>query len=384
MIVDTRFLRKLNPMIVGTRFMRKYRPILEEVTNLRWLFTAVTLSAIAILVMFLHSISKLHIGEAELELQSHDQVTLDTAKMGGRILKVGLSIRSFLKFDMTEDLFEFDGILWFEGDPRLLEKTPIDKFYFDRGKLIEHTELPPQKDRRLFKVRARVQSNLEYRYFPLDDHRLDLVLKNVAMTAADAVLTTDLDSLFVSSKALDEGSWKLLEKKVRSGFEVVPLRVDANDKVLDHATATPEVVFSLDFKRKGLRPVFIIFVPLFFIFFLGLASLTLDPTLDFSNVLALSLASLTSLLYYQMVVQGITPRGDYFTLSDRIYTLLLIISTATFLLLMLHMHQYWKWKGKTELPEVLEYIRVSGAILRRLALMLFLVVMLVCLLLLMP
>ena len=123
---------------------------------------------------------------------------------------------------------------------------------------------------------------------------------------------------------------------------------------------------------------------MFFIFFIGLFSLTLDPTKELRAVLSLSVASLTALLYYELVIERITPSVDYFTISDQIYTLLLCIGSSIFCLHLFLIHYYAKWIAKTGLKEVLQYIQVSMAIFRGGLFLTMLAVMFVSLAILLP
>lgn len=358
------------------RTIRKHARIVGALTNVWTLFAMLLVTSIVTLLLFLASLSRPHITEAPYELASVPQAELETARSAGRQVRVGLSIRDFLTFDMTNNDFVFEGVVWFDLGSAGADSSTLGKFSFERGQVLERSTPERRGSRVLYWVKVRVQSDLWYRSFPLDDHRLDIVLRNRAITVSDAVWTSSRDALVLSPTAVDE-SWRLLGATARAG---------ASSTRLDGAAAvvTPEVLFSLSFKHAGLRRLFIIFVPLFFIFFLGLSSLTLDPTHDFGAVLSLSVGSLTALLFYALVIDAIAPRVDYFTVADDIYTLLLIIGTMTFCLHVVLLHHHTKWVGKTALPDVLQFVHTAGGVVRGLAFIMSLATMLLCVLLILP
>ena len=90
-----------------------------------------------------------------------------------------------------------------------------------------------------------------------------------------------------------------------------------------------KVIFSIDFKRSGYRFIFLIFIPIFLIFFIGLFSFAFNPEdkNSRSTIMNLASASLASLLAYRFVINNMAPSGvGYFMLSDHIFNLFLVLS----------------------------------------------------------
>ena len=59
-------------------------------------------------------------------------------KFGGfaSAVNIGLEIANFETFDMTENKFVFSGIIWFKFMPGVTSLDTLEKFKFDRGKII--------------------------------------------------------------------------------------------------------------------------------------------------------------------------------------------------------------------------------------------------------
>ena len=364
-------------MSLVNRYLRKYRHRLEAATSVWILFSLLFLVSVLTILLFLISISRQHITDEPYALTSVPPSVLAEAVAAGREVKAGLAVRNFLVFDMTANNFVFEGVVWFDVDSADVDLSKIGQFSFDRGEVLARSEPERHGSRYLFGVKVRLQSNLRYESFPLDDHRLDIVLRNSSLTFNDVVLTSADDQVVLSPGANAVG-WRLLQASARGGSSTLPLAKGVA------GPTTPEVLFSFSFKRVGLRRLFIIFVPLFSIFFLGLSSLTLDPTQDFQAVLALAVGSLTALVFYELVVGTITPQVDYFTVSDQIYTLLLIIATVIFCLQIVLLHHYTKWRKKTSLPDVLQFVHTSSGIIRGLTFILALMMMWLCLIVILP
>lgn len=345
-------------MSVLNRYLRKYRPQLEKLTDVRTLFSLLLISAVLTIAMFLVAVTQLHLTDPP-RVVTPVASPADPATPRPRAITVGLSVEDLLVFDMAANNFEFDGAVWFEGELDGLDLTQLETFTFDRGKVLSKSAARREGSRITYLVRGRVLTDLRYELFPFDDHRLDIVVELPMARAGEIALTTGNDIAVLPAPAVPDG-WRLLSTEGRAGLR--PVQLSRNG-----AIGIPEAVFSFSFKHTGFRRTFAVFVPLFFIFFLGLSSLTLDPTKDFPSVLALAVGSLTALLFYKIVVAEITPIVDYFTIADFVYTLLLVIVTMIFCLHVVLLHHYERWTQTTSLASVLATAHRTGAIIRGLA-----------------
>jgi len=113
---------------------------------------------------------------------------------------------------------------------------------------------------------------------------------------------------------------------VKTGYTESRLDMYDSSKIISH----PKTVFSIDFRRSGIRNSLLILLPLFLIFFLSLFSLAFDPEKQITTIMSLSTVGVTSLLAYRFVIENMTPKVGYFVFSDQIFILLLAATLLVF------------------------------------------------------
>lgn len=245
-------------------------------------------------------------------------------------VKVGFHIRNFPSFDFVANNFIIDGIVWFEYDPSLIALETISKFSFDKGELIyksePNTKMTGDKFFARFDIRLRFRIDLNYRLFPFDNHRMSIVLVNRFVPPSELVFISK-PSFFSISPDIDFQGWKKQHKSVITGYSESALEEDDQTKNI----LNPEVIFSLDFNRLGIRYISLIIFPLCIIFFFGLLSFAFDPKDNVNLIIALATGAITSLLSYRFVIESLTPRVGYFVFSDYIYLALLGFSVLEFI-----------------------------------------------------
>lgn len=255
------------------------------------------------------------------------------------VVQVGLYINSWQEFDVVQNNFVFDGIIWFQFDPALISLDTVDKFSFEKGEILKKSE-PDTKliDGQLFveyKIRLRFTSELVHKFFPLDDHRIYIVLVNTFITPGEMVFKVN-KSTFISDENVFIPDWIQIDHEVKSGYQEQYIDKYDDRKVVRY----PQVVFTIDFVRSGISLIFLIFVPIFIIFFISAFSLALDPRKESGkSIIALATGGLTAIIAYRFVIQGMAPKVGYFLFSDHIFTFFLILSFMNFLvsiIIMLH------------------------------------------------
>lgn len=235
---------------------------------------------------------------------------------------VGLYIINFPVIDFVNNQFVLDGVIWFEYDPALLALDTVGKFSFEKGEFIQKSEPTTQlvgtKLFARYDIRVRFTSDLVYKLFPFDDHTIFITLVNRTINPSEMIFRSYSSYFQLSNQILLTG-WDIFGTAVKTGFS--ESRIDKY--VAGKMIATPKAVFSIDFRRSGVRNSLIILLPMFLIFFLSLFSLAFDPQRQATIIMALSSASVTSLLSYRFVVENMTPKVGYFVFSDQIFILLL-------------------------------------------------------------
>lgn len=245
-------------------------------------------------------------------------------------VSVGLHIINFPIFDIVKNNFVFDGIVWFEFDPALIALETIAKFSFEKGDILKisepDTKLINGKFFARYNIRVQFTSNLDYKLFPFDDHRLNIVLVNKFVSPSE-VMFESYDAGFTMQEGIFIPGWYVVSEGVRTGYAQAQLEVyDPSKMVLN-----PKVVFEIDFERSGAQQILLIFLPLFLIFFTGLFSFGFDPEKSTNLVWTLASASVASMISYRFVIQNMSPTIGYFTFSDIVFTLFLAFSFAGFL-----------------------------------------------------
>lgn len=243
---------------------------------------------------------------------------------------VGLHIINFPEFDILHNNFIIDGIIWFEFDPALVSLETVEKFSFEKGDILKKT-ISDNKviNGRFFveyNITVKFTTNLSFQFFPLDDHRIFLTLTNKFVSPHELIYQAYVSGFTMSEGVFIHG-WRMVKKNVVAGYSESYL--DENDP--KKVVLNPKVVFSIDFTRTGFQQIFLIFLPLFLMFFITIFSFTLDPIADRSLILSLSLAGITAILSYRFVIQGMSPQVGYFLLSDHIFTMFLVFVMVAFL-----------------------------------------------------
>lgn len=244
-------------------------------------------------------------------------------------VSIGLFILNFPVLDFVNNQFVFDGVIWFSFDPALISLDSVGKFSFEKGEILQKSEPYTQiNDNRLFArydIRVRFTADLEYLLFPFDDHSLNITVVNRIVQPSEMIYVS-YASYFNLADKMSFSGWDIYGFSVRTGY---------SESVFDkyeqgRSLANPKAVFSIDFRRIGIRNILLILLPLFLIYFLSLFAFSFDPVNKSSTVLSISTAGVTSLLSYRFVIESMSPKVGYFVLSDRLFVLLLTLALVEF------------------------------------------------------
>ena len=280
------------------------------------------------------------------------------AEVGGAIaeIKTGLYIHDFPVFDVVHNKFIVDCIVWFQFDPTVISLDTVGNFAFEKGTILKRT--PPDTkmiNGELFArylVRVELASTLDYKFFPINDHRIFIVLANQFVTPNEMRYKVSEAGFLIAPEIYAQG-WTPIDRTVRSGYSEARLDRYDDKKVVRH----PRVVFSIDFEKAGLRKVLLILIPIFLLFFIGLFSLIFDHDRGARAILSLSVGSLSGLLAYRFVIEKLSPEVGYFTLTDHAYTLILGLIFILFLFNMYIMRK--EYTPKVRLVKSLFFIGIQ-------------------------
>lgn len=253
------------------------------------------------------------------------------------VVDVGLYVTNWYLFEIVDNNFIVDAVVWFQFDPALISIDTIDKFSFESGEI--QSKSPPSTkliEQKLFveyKLRLRFTSTLNQQFFPLDDHRIFITMVNTYVTPSEVIFQAFKSDFTVAKKVIIPG-WTQIGHGVKTGYEEEYIDKFDHRKVIRY----PKAVFMLDFSRSGISLISLILLPLFLIFFISTFWFGFKPD-DSGNIMALATGGLTSVIAYRFIIQGMSPKVGYFLLSDHIFTFFVAISFASFVLALVWMRQ---------------------------------------------
>lgn len=239
---------------------------------------------------------------------------------------VGLTIERFKDFDIQKNNFQFMGNLWFEFDAGTVSLETLGDFSFHRATLtyVSKPETRLINDRLLVRyiIKASFNAGLVYNNFPLDNHRISLVLTHPFIAPEEILFESSINNFVLSGDLLPFG-WKIVGTGVETGYLESSLLQFSNELTLKH----PIAAFSIDVKRYGARHALAILLPMFLLLFLMSFALATDE----APGIGITLGGITGLLAYRYVIEQMSPVSGELMLSDKFFFLVLISSLMIFL-----------------------------------------------------
>ncbi len=245
------------------------------------------------------------------------------------VVSVGLYIFNFTEFNMRDNDFVIDAVVWFEYDTNAISTEMIGKFSFENAEILQMS--PPDtktiKDKlfSLYKVKVKFSSNIDYTEFPMDDHKIYISILNKFVNPQDIIFYSDFHN-FIFSDDVYLVEWAIRDSFVEYGHSEADLERFEDEKVF----RDPKVVFSFEVRRTGFRKILLVLIPLFLIFFIGLFSFGFSPATHTSQIQYVAAGAVTSLIAYRFVLQSLSPPVGYFMFVDYIFTVFLIFSFIVF------------------------------------------------------
>lgn len=245
-------------------------------------------------------------------------------------VSVGINVRDFFSFDVVKNEFVFIGIIWFEFDPSVVSLDAISKFSLLRGEIIDRSEPNTRitsggKVMAQYDVRIKLTTPLDYRYFPIDDHKIAIGLTNTFLQPDEIVFIANTRGFF-ADQIVGQAGWRPVDFFVKTGITEAMIKRDDQTKTIYH----PAALFTVHYERTGSRYALLIFLPLLLIFYLSLFSLSLDPARYTGSILSLGAGGVSAMLAYRFVIESLSPAVGYFMLSDYFYFLFLVLTMVVF------------------------------------------------------
>lgn len=284
------------------------------------LFVHFGILLVATLLLLYKPVIRFRAIEAFPELLSSTSPQIKPLIEGKKIpqIEVGFALENFAEFDITNNMFVAEGMIWFLFNPKEISLEKVGSFAFDKGALLEKSApliktIDSNKILARFYIRFSFTTNLNYRKFPIDDHRIYIVLKNDQILLDDAQFISSNHNFSQSVDAEEEG-WMLVNSHVITGYNKIVFK-ENNDSDSLYA---PRVVFILDYDRSGFHLLAVMIMPLILLFFAALCVflVRVPITYDASNTF---MGSIFALIGYLFVVETISPQVGYMMLSNMLY-----------------------------------------------------------------
>lgn len=263
-------------------------------------------------------------------------------------IQTGLYIENFPKFDVVNNNFIMKAIIWFEFDPQQINTNFIKDFSFEKGNILKKSKVKSKIiNKKLwiyYKIKINFSSNLNYKNFPIEDHKIYLTLINTNINPESEILVSYNTNL-TANKRLFTGDWEKIDQNVEYGY--IDHQLDKFEK--EKSTIYPAVSFEFDFEKIGTRKSLVIFLPLFMVFFLGLLSLVLSIK-NIKSSISLAAGSTSALILELIAIENVSPNVRYFTIANKIYTILMI---SIFIVLLVNIYVSRKIKKNSNIEKLI-------------------------------
>ena len=197
------------------------------------------------------------------------------------IVEVGLHINSFLEFSFNKNEFAIDGIVWFRFPVGTESLETISQFTLKNSLIQQNGDviyksapivrLADDHVSVAFHIQTLFRTDLNYRLFPIGDHKLNLILQNRSVTPHELTFVSKHEN-FNLSEGILVSNWKPLHTQVKSGY--LNASINPNDSSMN--ISYPCVIFSIDFENSGMRDLISLYFPMFVLFIIGLFSFAIN------------------------------------------------------------------------------------------------------------
>jgi len=261
---------------------------------------------------------------------------------------IGLIIDDFQKFDIYDNDFLFNGILWIAFNPNIVPFEAIDQIALVNGTFVEKSKasVTAVGDKAFARYAVKIafrNTSITYKTFPADDHILHLIVTYYGTMAGDVIFKAARSNLVINDDLTPMG-WGLINTQVASGYLKNTIKTESGNV---NAT-TPGVIFYLYCQKISLSSLLTLILPLVIFFLMGLYSFAI-PYSSATARLSLTAQSIIAIVAFRFVIETISPKTGYFLVSDYFFLLFLLVSIIVFFV-NLTVHD----------SKILQYIFVAG------------------------
>lgn len=236
---------------------------------------------------------------------------------------VSLNIQYFSEFDISHDSLTFEGNIWFTFDPKKLDETELDNFSFELGEMKKKEKIVDKidGDKRIigYSIKVSLISNLNYRLFPVDDHKIFIILTNHHLKEKKIKFISDQ---FLINSEITIQDW-IVNKQIHTSGKV-ETNIDVHGEKIDF----PAMIYQIDIMRYGNREILLILVPIFAMLFLCFILFSFnyhDP-----QIISVTAGTIASFIAYRFTIDNLMPKVGYITLADYVFLFFFVLSILVF------------------------------------------------------
>lgn len=294
----------------------------------------ILISAATIGACLYYNLGKFHMIDDQPNIQSITPAKFK--EFGGfpSFITTGFHINKFEIFDVIKNQFLVDGIIWFKYISGSVSLKTLELFSFNRGEIIKKSPPEVQIDGEYivvrYNIKVRFSSNINYKYFPVDSHRIYLCLTHEFMAPKEVQFLASGQLFTIEPTALESG-WEIIDKHIITGSDQA--QFDESPALNEQEKLYPITIFSFDIKRSGMRHLITILLPLLIIFYISFFGLSV-----ISGSLKIGIMAITAIITYRFVIENMSPNAPYFMISDYIFFLFLFAELFVFLLIIIKLY----------------------------------------------
>ncbi len=256
------------------------------------------------------------------EIQRVLPVDAQTEELSSNIT-VGLHVKNFPQFSFNKNEFTMNAVVWFRFPIGSESITTVEPFEFRNAQIKKKSEpiirLLGDDVVISYLVHVDFKTHLDYRYFPVGDHRLSIVLHNRTVTPNEVTFKSDCSNFELSNDLLLT-NWLAVNKYAQTGYARSTLNQSEEDLSISH----PVAAFTIDFQNNSARELITLYFPLFVMFFIGFFSLMLKVVHE--TRLTMIASSMPVLVLYRLVINAVSPPSATMTKIDFAYFTLVFLS----------------------------------------------------------
>lgn len=235
---------------------------------------------------------------------------------------VGFNIKNFREFDILHNQFECNALMWFDFDPALITADSVADISCIRGEILSKSEpISYVHDGRLRLVyddmRIKFTNDMNYKYFPGDDHRISLCFINKS-TSISELLYQARNADFTVQEDMESKGWHNFDQRVHTGYLTTQYGAEIDRR--------PVALFTIDYGQgRHVRNSLTLILPMILLFFSALFVFLFNRKIELDLRIAAPMSALVGLVTFRFVLESMCPSVGYFMYVDYLFALFLVL-----------------------------------------------------------